>query len=260
MEIGLIIEYQKPETLEEALIFLGRKAPITLALAGGTVLTTPNDYRFAVVDLQKLSLNDFAFHGRNLRVGAMVTLQRFLGLEGYQPALAKAVEHEATRNLRNMGTLGGTLISSDGRSPLAAILMAADAQLHLLPKNEEVDLGDLLHTRNYEYGVAATPGRLITEVVFNTEVALSYEYVARSIADRAIVTVSAARWSSGRLRLVVGGWGRIPRLAFDAPSDEGWETAVHAAAEDSGDEWATAEYRQDVAVVLAERAVAGVSE
>jgi hypothetical protein len=67
------------------------------------------------------------------------------------------------------------------------------------------------------------------------------------------VTVAAAKWPSGRLRVVVGGWGRTPRLALDAPEPGGVEYAVRNIAAEAGDEWGSAEYRQDVAVILINR-------
>jgi len=103
------------------------------------------------------------------------------------------------------------------------------------------------------------PHRLITHLFLSTKTALAYKYVARTPADRPIVTVAAAKWPSGRVRIVVGGWGNTPRLALDAPEPGGAEHAVRSITAEAGDQWASAEYRQDIAVTLANRAMAALT-
>ena len=59
-----IIEYHRPQTLEDALELLQRIEPVTVPLAGGTNLNSPasasgqsSASALAVVDLQSLGLN-----------------------------------------------------------------------------------------------------------------------------------------------------------------------------------------------------------
>ncbi len=54
----MIVEYHRPETVEEALQLLNRQQPETLPLAGGSVINQPSTRKIAVVDLQALGLND----------------------------------------------------------------------------------------------------------------------------------------------------------------------------------------------------------
>ncbi len=253
----MLIEYHRPQTLEETLTLITRPEPLTLPLGGGTVLNAPHPEEFAVADLQALPLNSIELRGSTLEIGATATLQALLDFPDLSPALAKALHHEATANLRRAGTVAGTLIASEGRSPLAAALLALDTQLTVLPENEPRDLGDVLHSRitSHASRLFYLPYRLLTLLTFSTKPALAYEYVARTPADRPIVTVAAAKWPSGRLRVVVGGWGRTPRLALDAPEPGGVEYAVRNITAEAGDEWGSAEYRQDVAVTLTHRAL-----
>ncbi len=257
----MLIEYHRPQTLEETLTLITRPAPLTLPLGGGTVLNAPHPEEFAVADLQALPLKSIELRGSTLEIGATATLQALLDFPDLSPALAKALHHEATANLRRAGTVAGTLIASDGRSPLAATLLALDTQLTVQPENEPRDLGDVLHSRitSHASRLFYLPHRLLTLLTFSTKPALAYEYVARTPADRPIVTVAAAKWSSGRLRVVVGGWGRTPRLALDAPEPGGVEYAVRNITAEAGDEWGSAEYRQDVAVTLTHRALSTLS-
>ncbi len=248
----MIINYHRPNTLEEALTLLARPDPLTLPLGGGIVLNAPSDEQFAVVDLQNLGLNTHEKRGNALMLGAAVTLQNLLDIPELPPALHAAVRHEATHNLRQAGTVAGTLVAADGRSPFAAAMLALDAKLTLLPGEEEAFLGDVLNTREGST-LNALPHRLITQIAVSAKAALAYQYVARSPADRPIVCVAVAKWPSGRVRVVVGGFGDTPRLALDGPQPGGEEHAVRSATANAADQWASAEYRQDVAVTLVKR-------
>ncbi|MBU2609337.1 MAG: hypothetical protein KJ606_00105 [Chloroflexi bacterium] len=62
-----------------------------------------------------------------------------------------------------------------------------------------------------------------------------------------------AQWPAGRTRLALGGWGRSPLLAMDGNEAEGLESAARNAYHEATDEWASSEYRMDVAAVLAKR-------
>jgi CO/xanthine dehydrogenase FAD-binding subunit len=84
---------------------------------------------------------------------------------------------------------------------------------------------------------------------------MAYESVARTPADLPIVCAAAAGWPSGRTRLALGGFGMAPLLALDGPEPEGAEIAARSAYSDAGDEWASAEYRREIAPVLARRCI-----
>ncbi len=251
----MIIEYHRPETLEEALQLLSRTEPPTFPLGGGTVLNQPSKQEFAVVDLQALGLNQINSQGKVLEIGAAVRLQALLERSDALPALAQAIRHEAGYNLRNMATVAGTLVASDGRSPFATVMMALDAQLTLLgapdgaePQPVISGLGNVLPLRP-----EALVQRLITTVAIPLNVQLAYEYVARTPADLPVVCVAVAQWPAGRTRVVLGGFGASPLLAMDGPQPEGAETAAREAFRQAGDQWASAEYRSEIAAVLTGR-------
>jgi CO/xanthine dehydrogenase FAD-binding subunit len=244
----MIVEYHRPKSIDAALALLARPEPHTIPLAGGTVVSQPSPDRVAVVDLQDLGLNHIETRSNNLVLGAAAALQALAGVENLPPALLKAIQHEATYNLRQAASIAGTLIASDGRSPLTTALLALDTQLLLLPGDVTISLGDLLPLRSQ-----LLRGRLVAQVSLSLNARLAYEYVARTPADLPIVCVATAQWPSGRTRLALGGYGPAAMLAFDGPDASGAEVAARSAYADAGDEWATAEYRQDVAVTLARR-------
>ena len=248
----MITEYQRPQTLEETLKLLS--APNTRPLGGGTVLSHPGDESFAVVDLQSLGLDKLHKSGNNLEIGATVTLQTLLESPHTPAALKTAIKLEAPLNLRNMGTVAGTVVTSDGRSPFAAVMLALDAKLTVVSgESSMVSLGDFLPLRQ-----DILQGKLITKIEIPLQTNLAFETVARSPADKPIVCAALAQWPSGRTRLVIGGWGKSPSVAMDGNEASGVQTAAHNAAHAATDEWASAEYRMDIAAVLAKRCLAKI--
>jgi CO/xanthine dehydrogenase FAD-binding subunit len=253
----MIIEYYRPNTLEEALSLLARNEVKTLPLGGGTRLNQPSRERFAVVDLQTLGLNLLERRGNTWILGAMLTLQALLESPEIPPALEASIRQEASYNLRQVASLAGTLVSADGRSPFATALLALDAELELksaATPSEWISLGDLLPVR-----AERLSGRLITVVRLPSNARLAYESVARTPVDLPIVCTALARWPSGRVRLALGGFGEMSILAFDGPEAGGLEIAARDAYSRAGDEWASAEYRQDVAATLAKRCLLSVT-
>ncbi len=254
----MIIEYNRPETIEQALALLGRTAPKTVPLGGGSALNRPSEEALAVVDLQALGLNTCSLQGNTVHLGATLTLQSLLEAfetstfagSGLLPALAQAVTHEASYNLRQVGTVAGTLVSADGRSPFATALLALDAALTLLPGDETLPVGDVLPLR-----AERLSGKLIVRVSLPSNARLSYQSVARTPADRPVVCAAVAVWPSGRTRVTLGGYGACPLLAFDGAEPAGAETAARNAFSQASDEWASAEYRQEAAAALVKRAL-----
>jgi CO/xanthine dehydrogenase FAD-binding subunit len=249
----MIIEYNRPETLEEAVDLLARKQPATVPMGGGTALNRYSLQPLAVVDLQSLPLDSVQHEGNRLEIGATVTLQSLLGAAGLPEALLRAIMLEANYNLRQVATLAGTLAVASGRSPLATALLALDATLSTVSKEgiQTVSFGDFLPVRG-EF----LPGRLITRIRLPANVRLAFEYVARSPADQPIVCAAVAQWPAKRTRVALGGYGNLPMLALDGPEPGGVEEAAQNAYSQAGDVWASAEYRREVAGVLARRCLA----
>jgi len=107
-----------------------------------------------------------------------------------------------------------------------------------------LNIGDFLPLR---------PRGLITSITIPLNAKIAFEYVSRTPADKPIVCVALAQWPSGRTRLAVGGYGKAPMLAMDGTESEGVEAAARNAFHEANDEWASAEYRMDVAATLAKR-------
>ena len=249
----MISEYHRPKTTDEALSLLARENIVTVPLAGGSAINRPSTEQVAVVDLQALGLDWFDRRGNTLMLGAMLTLQNLSGIEGLPVALLQAVRHEASYNTRQVATVAGTLVAADGRSPFVTAMLALDVDLTLLPGNELIRLGNLLPVRSERLD-----GRLITQITLPVNVRLAYEYVARTPADLPIVCIAVARWSSGRTRVTLGGYGQAPMLALDGPEPSGAVEAAKNAYLLAADQWASASYRSDVVGVLVQRCLDGL--
>jgi CO/xanthine dehydrogenase FAD-binding subunit len=247
----MIIEYQRPQNLREALTLLGRAEPISYPLGGGTVLNRDVSDNIAVIDLQALGLNKVSKEGMFVNIGATTSLEELTRVEGLPEDFYKVVELEANYNIRQMATIAGTLVTANGRSSITTAFFALNATLGLHEKDKKpvkVSIGDWLPLRD-----TSKPSRLITLVSIPSNVHLAYEYIARTPADLPIVCVAVARWASGRTRVALGGWGTSPLLALDGPDSDGFEFAVRNAYSTAEDEWASGEYRREMAVVLSLR-------
>ena len=248
----MITNYHRPNTLPEALDLLIR--PNTLPLGGGTLLSQVKTASVEVVDLQALNLNTIQKKGNNLEIGATTTLQELLENEHTPVALKTTLKLEAPLNIRNEATVVGTLIASDGRSTFATALLALDAKLTILPDDEELEIGNFLPLR-----ADKLRGKLITAITIPLNANLTFESVARTPVDKPIVCAALASWPSGRTRLALGGYGKVPLLAMDGTETEGFEASARNAFHEATDEWASADYRMDIAATLAKRCVVKIT-
>lgn len=249
----MITTYHRPQTLDEALALL--KQPNTLPLGGGTLLSQPMADSVQVVDLQSLGLDSLTKKGNDLEIGATCTLQSLLESKHCPEALKTAIKLEAPINIRNAATVAGTLVSSDGRSPFATSLLAMDAKLEqAIFDNSTVDsrisnIGEFLPLRSTN---------LITKITISLNAKFAFEFTSKTPADKPIVAAALSQWNSGRTRLALGGYGKSPMLAMDGTEAEGLESAARNAYHEANDEWASAEYRMDVAATLAKRCLGGL--
>jgi CO/xanthine dehydrogenase FAD-binding subunit len=111
------VEYIRPQDLVEALDFIKKQAPDTTILAGGTDVMI--DMRSGVLkcrylmDVSRLpELRDIKFDNGELTIGAGVTITEIGQSETIgrrAPALQKAADRFAGRQVRNIATIGGNV-------------------------------------------------------------------------------------------------------------------------------------------------------
>lgn len=250
----MITAYHQPNSLDEALELLA--LPDARPMGGGTVLSRSTPVPIQIVDLHALDLGEIKVEGDQLIIGATASLQEVYEHPASHPALKKALQLEAPVNTRNAATVAGALVTADGRSPFAAVLLALDTQVHIAcrgeqrkpPAAESLALGEFLPFRD-EWRA----GTLVTGISIPRKPALAFEGVARTPADKPIVCAALAKWPSGRTRLALGGYGPAPLLALDGTETGGLPVAARNAFHEAFDAWASAEYRMHAAGILAER-------
>lgn len=246
----MITNYFRPQNIEEALRLLGQ--PDTLALGGGTWLNQPHVEKFAVVDLQDLGLNNIRKVGNDFAIDACVTLQQLLESPDCPKALKQAIRLDSGMNIRSAATVAGSLVTSDGRSAFATVMLAMDAKITMtsMDTGTSCPYGDFLSLR---------PRNLITSISLPLNVRTAFETVARTPLDKPIVCAAVAQWASGRTRLALGGYEKGPLLAMDGTEAGGIDAAARNAFHEARDEWASSEYRTEVAATLAKRCLESVS-
>ena len=130
-------EYVVPGSLEEALQAARQAGEDGKFLAGGQSLVPAMNFRIAqpavLIDLNRLpGLDEVRRDGEGLHLGAM-TRQRRLELDpdvaAAAPLLSEAMPFIAHPQIRNRGTLGGSLAHADPASELPVIAIALDARL-----------------------------------------------------------------------------------------------------------------------------------
>jgi len=255
------LNYHRPKTIKETLALMEKGVP----LAGGTALTPKRSDVSAVIDLQDLKLDELKVGKSKIRIGATVKLQALIKTQEEIPqALAQACRQEAALNIRNAATIGGVVMTGDGRSPLLTALLSLDASVITEPGKNSEPLEKLLEKR----GDRRKP-RLIVALEMMRPNQMAYEQVSRSPADRPLVCLVVAEkvTSKGKSHVVaaLGGYGERPiRVTRMEEALEKGASIADAAAfaekaySDAGDAFASAAYRAEIAGVLARRLLAEV--
>jgi carbon-monoxide dehydrogenase medium subunit len=266
-------DYVAPQSLDEALYELSN--PDAKALAGGHSLIPMMRLRFAqpakLVDLRRIpGLRGIERTNGKVRVGAMTTHHQ---LDAAELGLVSAAAHTiADQQVRNRGTIGGSLAHGDRASDLPAVLMALGGSVTAMKADghsREIAAADLF--KGY-MTTALEPGELITEVhVPRMEgYGYGYEKFNRRKEDWAMVAVSAlVQIEDGTIADVRVGLTHMAGVPLRASAVEealrgqpATADSVASAAEQAAegtnppaDLNASAEYKQHLARVLTKRAL-----
>jgi carbon-monoxide dehydrogenase medium subunit len=140
-----VFKYHDPTTLTEALDLLAEFGDSAKILAGGQSLVPLLNFRLArpehVVDVNGVAeLNNASGPDGCLCLGAMVR-QAMLGqsptIARACPPIAQAMPFVGHPQIRNRGTLGGSLAHADPAAELPAVMLAVDAQFTLQSKRAQ---------------------------------------------------------------------------------------------------------------------------
>lgn len=273
--------YHDPTTIEEVLDLLHLHGDEAKVLAGGQSLIPVLNMRLTspkvLIDLGRLPMLAFIREeAGSLSIGAMTRhaqVERSALVRERQPLLAEAIGQVGHPQIRNRGTIGGSLAHADPAAELPAVLLALDGSVVLQGRTgrREVAAADLFHGL---FTTAIQPGELLTEVRvpgLPERTGWAFVELARRYGDFALAGVActltlAPDGSIAGCRLVLTGVGGGPvraaeaelSLVGQAPSARLFAEAaalVQAEVEPESDLHATAEYRSHLAGVLTERAL-----
>lgn len=255
--IPAAVGYERASDLDHALELLGE--PDAKAIAGGQSLLSAMKLRIArpavVVDISRLPLRGIEVRGDAVHVGALTTWDELAAAPALEdPALAAIGECArgiGDLQVRNRGTIGGSLAHADPASDMSAVLIALEARARLHSRSGErtVPVAELFIG---PFLTALAPGELITAVVFPLSPPGSgsaYASVDHPASGFPLAGAAALVTGDGRRRLAITGVADRP---FPAGDDV---RAALASADIFGDGFASAEYRRHLAGVVADRAL-----
>jgi len=275
-------EYFAPTSVPEVLELLNQHGYDAKILAGGQSLVPMMNFRLVqpavLVDINNIP--DLALiqpDKKGLRIGAMVRhsqAEKDPLVEDKAPLIFETMPHIATVQIRNRGTVGGSLSHADPSAELVVVSRALNAEFKLRSKSGE----RIVPAKDFFVGLLMTvmePEEMLVEITIPplpSRTGWSLKEVARRPHDFALVGVAAVltldkknRCEEARLVYLSAGDGPIsaPEAAGMLQGEEITPELVGAAAQkaardeiDPGsDIHATADFRRHLAEVLTRRAL-----
>lgn len=270
--------YARPATLDEAFDLLADGS--SRALAGGHSLLPLLKLRLTsverLVDIGRIDeLRGISSDGDGLRIGAMCTYRDILDSDEVAqraPLIASVSETIGDVQVRNRGTIGGSVAHADPASDMPAVLLALDASFVIRSRDGE----RLMPAADFFTGAFTTalePGELLTAIVVpkaDSGTGSAWESLMQAASGYSMVGVAAVVRRDGgsvaEARVAITGVGEICYRASGVEGaiqgTDGREQAVAAAAqrategqEVNSDIHAGREYRTAMAATLTRRAL-----
>jgi carbon-monoxide dehydrogenase medium subunit len=269
-----------PTSVSEVVALLDEHGDLAKPIAGGQSLVPMMSLRLAsfehLIDLNGVSeLNQVSVSGDSLRIGAMVrqsTAEHDPQIVKSAPLVAKAIPHIGHFQIRNRGTVGGSIAHADPSSELPAVALALDATIEAVGPNgsREIAAKDFFVST---WETSLIDGEILTGVrfpIWSGKCGFVVEEVARRHGDFALVGVAAAVQVDGskvtKAAIALFGVGGTPVRASEAEQAliaggisadldaVGKLAATNLAPSD--DVHASGEYRKSVAATIVARAIA----
>jgi carbon-monoxide dehydrogenase medium subunit len=260
-------QYHRPASIDEASRILAGNEEAKI-LAGGMTLLPTMKMRLAqpsdLVDLSGIdSLRGIKKDGGAIEIGAMtphadVAASELVNTE--IPALADLAGQVGDAQVRNRGTIGGSLSNSDPSSDYPAAVLGLNAVIKT--DRREIAADDFFKGL---FETALEQNEIVTAVRFPGPRRAAYAKFPNPASRYAVVGVMVAEMSDG-IRAAVTGAGACAFRAtgIEAALAEDFSVAaldgITIAADDLNDDLhASSDYRAHLVVVMAKRAVAAAS-
>jgi len=136
-------EYFRPGSVDEAIALLVEHGWEAKLLAGGQSLVPAMNFRLAapgvLIDLNRIpGLDGIRENGGALRIGTMArqhAAERSDTVRALAPLLAEALPFVAHPQIRNRGTVGGSIAHADPAAELPAVMLSLGARMHVVGAN-----------------------------------------------------------------------------------------------------------------------------
>ena len=257
-------EYHRPSSTKDALA-LGSNKEEARYLAGGQSLIQAMKLRLSspsdLIDLGTIKeLVGIKVSGSAVEIGAMTRHADVAGSKEVQkaiPALAMLAGIIGDRQVRHMGTIGGSLANSDPAADYPAAVLGLGATITTNKRKIEAD--------KYFKGLFETalePGELLTSVSFPVPKRAAYMKFKNPASRFALVGVFVADFGGGKVRVAVTGAGpcafRQAEMEKALASKFAPDAVANIKVKQDGlnnDLHASPEYRAHLITVMAKRAV-----
>lgn len=194
-------EYHAPDSLEQALQIMRLHAGEAKLLAGGQSLVPAMNFRVVqpgmLIDLNRISeLSFIREEGETIRVGAMAR-ERHLEFDSSIakriPLLTEATPSIAHPQIRNRGTIGGSIVNADPAAELPVLMLALNARLKARNASNErwIDAQDFFTGM---FSTALEPDEILVEIelpFMPAHTGWSFMEVAPRAGDYALMGVAA---------------------------------------------------------------------
>ena len=255
--------YHRPSSLDEVKKILGDNDEAKL-LAGGMTLLPTMKMRLAspsdLVDLSKIEgLADISDTADAIEVGAMVCHAEVAASDVVRaaiPALADLAESIGDAQVRNRGTIGGSIANSDPAADYPAAILGLNAVVKT--DRREIGADDYFKAL---FETALEPGEIVLAVRFPKPKRAAYSKFPNPASRYAVVGVMVAESADGIRVAVTGAAGCAFRATAmeEALSQDFSAGALEGIAIDAADLLsdlhASSEYRAHLVGVMARRAV-----
>jgi aerobic carbon-monoxide dehydrogenase medium subunit len=257
-------DYQRAQTVADAAKTLGAKEEAKL-LAGGMTLIPTLKQRLAkpsdLVDLGGIAeLKGIKRDGNAVVIGAMtrhIDVATSDVVKGAIPGLAHLAEMIGDPQVRNRGTIGGSIANNDPAADYPAAVLGLNATV--VTSKRRIAADDFFKGM---FETALEPDEIITAVSFPVPEKAGYAKFRNPASRYAIVGVMAAR-TGGGARVAVTGAGPVVfrQKEMEAALAKSWSpdavaAVKHSAAGLNSDIHASADYRAHLITVMAKRAIA----
>src|SRR5258705_2255643 len=194
-------EYYAPDSIEQALDLMSQYAEDAKILAGGQSLVPAMNFRVVqpsvLIDLNRVTeLSYVREDDRVIRIGAM-TRERQLEFNAlisrWAPLLKEAAPHIAHPQIRNRGTIGGSIVNADPAAELPVLMLALSARL----KAKSVSGERWIDAQDFFMGMFTTalePDEILVEIELPASpprTGWSFIEVAPRAGDYALMGVAA---------------------------------------------------------------------